>query len=121
MHKNQKLGQWGENVALNYCLEKGYNIVTTNFHTKSGEVDIIAYDHWRQHYYFIEVKTQTGSNRDTANSNLTPKKLRRVKRAGETFLLRKFKNILAYEIHAIIINKKTEDDYVVEYLDELEL
>lgn len=121
MNETQKLGQWGEHIALNYCLKKGYNVVTTNFHTKSGEVDIIAYDHWRQHYYFIEVKTQTGTDRDTANSNLTPKKLRRVKRAGEIFLVRKFKRILAYEIHAIIINRSRDDKYEIEYLDELDL
>lgn len=53
----QKLGQAGEDYAVDYLRKNGYSIVATNFRTKCGEIDIIA----RENGYlvFVEVKTRT--------------------------------------------------------------
>lgn len=37
-----RLGRWGEKLAENYLLERGYEILERNVHTPYGEIDLIA-------------------------------------------------------------------------------
>jgi putative endonuclease len=49
-----KKGKFGEEIARRFLLSLGYQIITTNFRTKIGEIDIIAKD--KDDYVFVEVK-----------------------------------------------------------------
>jgi putative endonuclease len=51
------LGQEGEAVAAQYLAANGFEIVTRNFRTRSGEIDIIA--KVKKTIVFVEVKTRT--------------------------------------------------------------
>lgn len=55
MRKNIN-GQIGEEFTVKYLKKKGYKILETNFHSRFGEIDIIA----RKNKYiaFVEVKTR---------------------------------------------------------------
>lgn len=55
-HDTQKTGRIGEDIAANYLVKKGYGIIIRNFHTRYGEIDIIARDN--QYIIFAEVKTR---------------------------------------------------------------
>lgn len=49
-------GQWGETKAKDYLLTNGYSIVEQNYHSKFGEIDIIAQKD--NIVCFVEVKTR---------------------------------------------------------------
>lgn len=49
-----KLGELGERRARSYLRKKLYRIVDKNFHSKFGEIDIIAEN--RKYIVFVEVK-----------------------------------------------------------------
>jgi len=51
---NIELGKYGEKLAVNYLKKMHYKILTTNFKSKNGEIDIIAKD--GEFIVFIEVK-----------------------------------------------------------------
>jgi putative endonuclease len=51
------LGRRGEDLAVAFLKKKGYRILSRNFKTPVGEIDIIAED--RNTLVFIEVKTRT--------------------------------------------------------------
>lgn len=53
------LGEFGERKAKWYLRRKFYKIVATNFHSRFGEIDIIAEN--RKYLVFVEVK-QRNSN-----------------------------------------------------------
>ena len=56
----REIGKKYENVARNYLIENGYNILAINFSTKIGEIDIIAKN--EGYLCFIEVKYRDKSS-----------------------------------------------------------
>lgn len=52
----QIIGKHGEDIATGYLTKKGLNVILRNFHTRYGEIDIIARD--SQYIIFAEVKTR---------------------------------------------------------------
>jgi putative endonuclease len=52
------LGRRGEQLAVDYLLRKGYRILSRNFHTRRGEIDIVAQQ--SDQIVFVEVKTARG-------------------------------------------------------------
>ena len=54
---NKHLGDRGESYAEDYLRRQGYCILTRNYRTKIGEIDLIADDHGT--LVFIEVKTRS--------------------------------------------------------------
>ena len=53
----RKLGDRGEDVALNYLKNQGYEILDRNWQRKWGEIDIVAREN--NEIVFLEVKTQS--------------------------------------------------------------
>jgi putative endonuclease len=56
-NRRQRIGSWGENVAADYLMKKGYTIIERNVRTPYGEIDLIAQ---RQSLtIMVEVKART--------------------------------------------------------------
>lgn len=53
---NKELGSYGENLAISFIIEKGYEILAKNYKCRIGEIDIIARN--SAVLVFIEVKTR---------------------------------------------------------------
>lgn len=51
-----KTGIWGEIYAARYLRDNGYKIISANFRSKLGEIDIIAQK--GKYMCFVEVKTR---------------------------------------------------------------
>jgi putative endonuclease len=51
-----ELGIYGENLAVNYLIKKGYHIIERNYRFKKNEVDIICLDN--EILVIVEVKTR---------------------------------------------------------------
>lgn len=51
---NNDLGAWGEKLAADYLRRKHYRIIQTGYHSRFGEIDIIA--RYRNYLVFVEVK-----------------------------------------------------------------
>lgn len=49
-------GRFGEEIARRFLQSLGYEILTSNFRTRIGEIDIIAKD--KGDFVFVEVKTR---------------------------------------------------------------
>ena len=53
--KNQKLGEYGELLAGEFLIKKGFTILEKNYTKKVGEIDIVAVK--GDHLHFVEVKS----------------------------------------------------------------
>jgi putative endonuclease len=80
---NYTKGSEGEQWCLHYLERKGYRIVARNFHSRWGEIDLIAQD--GEFVVFVEVKTRTGSM-DSAVSSVSHEKIRRLVKTAGIFL-----------------------------------
>lgn len=95
------LGVVGEDITKKYLINKGFNIVTQNFKTYHGEIDIVAKKN--NETYFIEVKSIDISHGTVPTidprDNFTFSKSRKFEKAIEYYLILhpevfKFKTLL---------------------------
>ena len=56
MAEHNKIGKIGEEIAVKYLLNKGFNVIERNYLCKIGEIDIIS--HENDSFIFIEVKSK---------------------------------------------------------------
>lgn len=57
--ETKKIGDFGETVACRHLEAAGYSILARNYHSRYGEIDIIAAD--GAYTVFVEVKTRKDS------------------------------------------------------------
>jgi putative endonuclease len=58
-YNKRSIGSQKEELAANYLLQQGYEIIQMNFFCRSGEIDIVAKDN--DYLVFIEVKYRLDS------------------------------------------------------------
>ena len=90
-------GAWGEEEAVRYLREQGFVILERNFHSRFGEIDIIAQKDGILH--FIEVKTSAKYEPIFA---ITPAKMRKICSTIDYYLLTK-QITLPYQIDALLV------------------
>ena len=84
MGYNQILGKWGEELAIDYMISQGYEIVASNYRAKCGEVDIVAAQ--GDTIVFCEVKTRTSLRYGTPASSITREKRNHIMGVAQSFL-----------------------------------
>lgn len=78
------IGAEGEAVAANYLEQNGYRILTRNFRTRSGEIDIIAENN--KTIIFVEVKTRSSTFFGRPAEWVTYSKQRKLLKAAAYYL-----------------------------------
>ena len=77
-------GHWGEAMAADYLRKKRYEIVACNYHTRFGEIDLIARD--RKTVVFVEVKARRDDRYAQAKEFVTGRKQARIRASAEIWL-----------------------------------
>ncbi|SRR5260221_2627195 len=77
------VGKKGEDLAVQYLIEKGYKILERNFRKRNGEIDIVALQNGV--LVFIEVKTRTSIKYGTPFEAVTYFKLKSLMKTAELY------------------------------------
>ena len=86
LRKEDGIGQWGEQTAAVYLLERGYEIVAMNVHCDPyGEIDIIAEKDGI--ITFVEVKTYSKKQLGTPAQNIDQNKLKKLEAAIHKYVV----------------------------------
>ncbi len=85
MGRNNDLGRWGEQLAAEYLKRKRYRIVTTNFHSRFGEIDLVAVS--GGYLVFVEVKLRKNADFAQAREYVDWRKQRRLRSTAEVYLM----------------------------------
>lgn len=101
---NYSTGRWGENIAKDFLLKKGFEFIEANFKNKIGEIDLImSDDDW---LVFVEVKYKSDDRLGIPEEMIDKNKIWQVKRVAESFLMerkREIKRFEKYRIDAVCI------------------
>ena len=84
MGKNNLSGAWGEAIAAAYLRKKRYKIIGTNYHSRFGEIDLIAVN--REFLVFVEVKTRKSADFAMAREFVSFAKQNRLRATAEIYL-----------------------------------
>lgn len=77
-------GRKGERVACRYLLRQGYDILARRYRGRSGELDIIAFDHGT--LAFVEVKTRDSRSFGEPWEFVDWQKQQNLRRTAEEFI-----------------------------------
>lgn len=80
----KQIGEYGEDLAMNFLTKRGYQIIDRNFYTRPGEIDLIAKK--GDEFLFIEVKTRTKNNFGYPENAVNYKKLTHLHKAIRIYL-----------------------------------
>jgi putative endonuclease len=86
MAKHNHTGAFGEELAVAYFRQKGYEILHCNWRHRHWEVDIIASKTGKLH--FIEIKTRRSARFGLPENSISPKKIQNLLNAASVYLER---------------------------------
>jgi len=113
---NQRVGSWGEDIAANYLKNLGYEVLVRNYHTRFGELDIVA-KHEEQ-IVFVEVKTRSNTATGFPEDGMTPKKVQHLLEAANEYLDQLNGSSVDWKIEVVAIVGKP-GNYQIELFDAI--
>ncbi len=82
--RRQRLGAFGEEVAVRRLQELGYRVLERNYRCPIGEIDIVAMD--GEVLAFVEVRTRRGNRMGTPEESVGLRKRRKMIEAAQTYV-----------------------------------
>ena len=114
MAKHNDFGKLGEELAVNYLIGKGYEILERNWRNIHKEIDIIAKD--GKDLAIVEVKTRQTDEYGEPDVAVTKKKQRMLICAANAYI---FKNRLDVETRFDVISIVFKDgEPVIEHIED---
>ena len=114
MRQSNEAGKKGEKIAADYLLKKGSRIVSRNFRSKRGEIDLIATT--GNYLVFVEVKEREANALVSPLEAVTSAKRARVIRAAQYYLMR-YPSHLQPRFDVIAIEHRLDGVYAVTHLE----
>ncbi len=103
-------GRVGEAAAIEFLHKKGYKVLSKNFRSRFGEIDIVA--QFKNVLVFVEVKTRWSKKFGYPEEAVTPSKVRSIIKTGDYFKLLNLGTPGLMRVDVIAI--EVEGDEVVE-------
>jgi putative endonuclease len=114
MAQHNELGKKGEQLAVDFLLQKGYAIVERNYRFQKAEVDIIAKK--EDTLAVIEVKTRSTSDFGNPQDFVKPKQIQRLVKAIDEYVTVNNLDIeVRFDIIAIV---KDGNSFKIEHLED---
>jgi len=107
-------GNFGERYTVWRLILKGYRIIERNYHSKFGEIDIIAKN--RKYIVFVEVKTRTEGFLYSPRQAVDVFKQQKCVKTAQYYLLKNQTKLQPrFDVAEIILKKGTKRHKVLEY------
>jgi len=114
MH-NQEVGELGEQQTCDYLRSENFSILTKNFRTQLGEIDIIAQK--KNTIAFVEVKTRK-SKYFSLHGLISPSKQQKIIRAAKQYMssMKQSQNFVFRFDVALLHYEQKIGEYNLEYI-----
>ena len=102
MTEKKRIGDLGEEIAVKFLKNKGYQIVDRNWQRQFGEIDIVAKKD--DVYYFVEVKTTKGKDwKFSPEDHLDDRKIRKIEMMSNIYCQNKYLEKYDNKLSAIFV------------------
>ena len=108
-------GAWGEDLALRYLTQQGYELVERNYRTRYGELDLIL--RHENTIVFVEVKLRRGTGYGDPLDAVTPRKQAAIRSLAEQYLAEKTPDFDAVRFDVVGILAERGDPRLVHVPD----
>lgn len=117
MPKHLETGKHGEDVATQFLVEKGYEIIERNYRAGKAEIDLIAQK--GIFLVFIEVKSLTNLSFGMPEDAVTKRKAKLVMGAAETYIYKvNWQKEIRFDIIAIVFDKTSGQTLEIEHFED---
>jgi putative endonuclease len=107
MADHNELGKIGEQIAANYLLGRGYDILERNFYFDKAEIDIIALK--GKTLAIVEVKTRNTDLFGNPQDFITKRKIKHLVKAANEFVISNDLDIeVRFDVIAVLKNESKE-------------
>lgn len=101
-------GQFGEEFTAKYLKKHGYKIIEQNYHSRYGEIDIIAVKN--SVIAFVEVKTRTEGARYMPREAVDFYKQQKCIKTAQLFLTQQYTEYQPrFDVSEILLQKREDD------------
>ena len=114
MPKRDNLGQYGEQLAVEYLLDKNYTILERNYRFNRAEIDIIARK--GDILAVVEVKARSSIAFGNPHEFVKPKQIRNLVKAVNHFI--ESRDLEVETRFDIIAITKSDQQYAVEHIED---
>ncbi|MBQ1231542.1 MAG: YraN family protein [Clostridia bacterium] len=117
MNLTKKMGDKGEDLTAKYLRERGFIITKRNFHSRYGEIDIIAEN--AQYILFVEVKTRKNNAFVSGFSAVDIHKRRKIIATAEEYLSKSLTELQPrFDVAEItVFGEKERTEYKMNYIE----
>ncbi|MBQ9937010.1 MAG: YraN family protein [Oscillospiraceae bacterium] len=119
LNSKKSLGDFGENFTVKYLKKNGYKIVSQNFHSRYGEIDIIAVKN--DILAFVEVKARAHNSLFKPREAVDYYKQNKIIKTAQLFMMAYNSNIQPrFDVSEVVVIKTEKDKYKVlefEYIE----
>ncbi|MBN2867135.1 MAG: YraN family protein [Flavobacteriaceae bacterium] len=114
MASHNELGKKGEQLAVDFLIENGYDIIERNYRFNKAEVDIIAQK--EDVLSIIEVKTRSTADFGNPQDFVKPKQIKNLVKAVDEYVTVNSLDVeVRFDIIAIVKEKK---EFKIEHLED---
>ena len=117
MKLSAKRGFAGEDLAAKYLKDKGFIITERNYHSRVGEIDIIAEN--EQYILFVEVKTRVEGAIVSPAEAVDYRKQQKIIMTANTYLSRSFCELQPrFDVAQItVLTVGGREEYKIDYIE----
>lgn len=113
-----RIGKRGEDIAVAFLMDRGFEVVERNWRKSFGEIDIIAKKD--SAYRIVEVKTRTSHRAGTAIDSITDEKLSTIDDLAQSYFAERNLVYPEYHLDVITIEVDQKGKAVLRYLPDIQ-
>ncbi len=117
MRKTARTGREGEKLAAEYLRKKGFIITERNYHSRYGEIDIIAEN--EEYILFVEVKTRSEGALVAPADAVDRNKQRKIAMTAAFYLMKSFCELQPrFDVAEITVSDQSgREEYKINYIE----
>jgi|GEM_PF-1046900 len=121
LNHSQRVGMFGQQVVKYYLQQQNYEVISENFNTRHGEIDLVVRN--SQGVRLVEVKTRTNKNYGEPYEAVHYYKFKKMKLSADLFMQSKgWLGVIPYHLDvASIFIDKSEGRVWLKYFFDVEI